>query len=474
VRHRLAALLILVAPLVVAGTASAATVSIRTEPEGQDEDPTGNLFYVAAPGEVNRLTVAVAGTTFAVTDPGAVIGAGPGCHAIDAHRATCTGDGEAVAELGDGDDTASGEAAADGGAGDDTLAVAGSEFVYSPHFTDGGPGDDTIFGGGPIAGGEGADRLISSATSGAAVLGYASDPRVDGGPGDDTVVGPQAEGGPGTDVVRGTAGPDLLSGGPGADLIDGGAGEDQVAYGYSATGVRVDLRHPEDAGGPSEHDRLVGIEDVDGGSHRDVLTGDAGPNVLDSGQAGGNDVVVGGRGDDTLWGGPNRIRGRTRLSGGPGADTLRVNLARDRYSCGAGRDAVDVPDEGFADEVGGIGRIPGDCERIASDLGSGVVLLGVPRRHAHRLASRMSGPACVGTITVRGPDRHGRPGRLWARTRWHRRARARAPHRLVLRLTRPGRRAARRHRLAVERLAWADRCRERRPLLSTYAWLARL
>ncbi|HEY2636395.1 MAG TPA: hypothetical protein VGI54_03320, partial [Solirubrobacteraceae bacterium] len=342
---RRATILALLALAAAPAAARAATVSLTLVPTGPDEDLTPHAVYTAGPGEANRLTATgtyVAGgpgtgLSFTVSDPGAVITAGKNCRALGAHAAACTAPPDAVsagtidAVLGDGDDQATGVSGADGGPGADRLSVLGGIDNYTPDPTTGGAGDDVITGPSTIDGGPGNDTLTT--TPGARPSGYpAIDPDLVGGPGADVLVGPVTQGGPGDDTLTGTAGDDTLAGGPGDDVMDGGPGEDVVSYADAARGVHVDLRHPDGAGAPGEHDRLKGIEDVQGSPHADVLTGDAGPNVLDADQGGGADVVSGQGGRDTLWGGPSRTRGHVTLRGGSGDDTLEPSLRRDHVS----------------------------------------------------------------------------------------------------------------------------------------------
>jgi Ca2+-binding RTX toxin-like protein len=219
--------------------------------------------------------------------------------------------------------------------GNDTLDGGGSvagDTLY------GGNGDDVLFGG---AGKTGADQLFGGAGDDT-LSGYGND-TLNGGLGSDSLVGvsgintasyegatqavyvdlaagtgttgigsvdilqniPNAIGGDWNDSLKGDAGANALFGGVGrdsiagmggADTLDGGADYDTVSYEASAAAVVVDLGLEIVSGGDAEGDHLVSIEGVIGSTFADVLTGDAGNNVLNSG--GGADTLSGGIGDD--------------------------------------------------------------------------------------------------------------------------------------------------------------------------------
>ena len=97
-------------------------------------------------------------------------------------------------------------------------------------------------------------------------------------------------------ALHGGAGQDRLVGLAGADTLDGGADFDTVSYEASGSAVVVDLAQGIGSGGDAEGDHLVSIEAVVGSAFDDILKGDAGSNVLDSG--GGIDTLSGGEGDD--------------------------------------------------------------------------------------------------------------------------------------------------------------------------------
>jgi hypothetical protein len=152
---------------------------------------------------------------------------------------------------------------------------------------------------------------------------------VDAGAGDDDLVG-----GVDGDVLHGGAGDDHLNGGadlggfPPGDTLDGGAGVDVADYSLRGDALSLSLNGVDDDGAPDEHDRLVGIEDVVGGSGNDVITGDAGANAL-----------AGGAGDDQLTGGA----GSDDLSGGEGNDAIDSrDGVPDGVRCGRGTDTAQV------------------------------------------------------------------------------------------------------------------------------------
>jgi Ca2+-binding RTX toxin-like protein len=63
-------------------------------------------------------------------------------------------------------------------------------------------------------------------------------------------------------------------------------------------------------------DTLIGIEDADGSSFDDTITGDAGPNEIDGGA--GDDTLLGGDGDDLFF----DNSGDNDLDGGNGIDII--------------------------------------------------------------------------------------------------------------------------------------------------------
>ncbi|MDX3453953.1 calcium-binding protein [Streptomyces sp. ME02-8801-2C] len=254
-------------PLVLAGTAGAATASAKAEVSFNDRE----LSYTAAPGQSNKLTVTESyandtDITFAVDDV-VPISVGRGCaypNPADHTNVRCTvvtvdsqspyavlrmdlGDGNDVVDFTNRTDQAYYSNSIFLGAGKDMLTDRGS---VDANYVEGGAGDDTISAGPAsfVRDGDGNDTI--------------------------TTTGDIAEGGKGNDVLRGGAGGQSLSGEDGNDTLYGGTGDD-VMY---------------------------------GGKGNDVLWGNS-----------GIDQMWGNSGDDKLYGGP----GRDVLSGGPGRNVVR-------------------------------------------------------------------------------------------------------------------------------------------------------
>ena len=291
-----------------------------------------------------------------------------------------------------------------GSAYNDTLAGDGQANVI-----DGGPGNDLVWGSGGndrLIGGPGADRLVGGHgrdvaefthspvgvtvnLANATLAGGDAEgdrfarmdtlketdadgnettyelPDIEGVLGSayaDTLTGDKREnvleGGPGDDSLAGLAGADTLTGGPGQDTADYSASQSGVTvrlHSLAATGgdaqgdtfgqtVAVQYTGAE---GALQTDYLPDIEHLTGSSHRDVLAGDrrdnvlkggAGHDTLYGGPGGGDDVMEGGPGNDKIYGGA----GADTLIGGPGNDTLVPGAGADTlvFGPGDGRDTV--------------------------------------------------------------------------------------------------------------------------------------
>ena len=131
----------------------------------------------------------------------------------------------------------------------------------------------------------------------------------------------QLNGGAGDDRLFGGAGDDELWGLTGADRLDGGAGMDIAVYWSSNAAVTVNLANGAGQGGHAEGDVLVGVENLWGSDHNDVLSGDNGANRLYGGR--GDDELSGNSGNDVLEG----DTGADRLDGGPGMDMVSYSLS---------------------------------------------------------------------------------------------------------------------------------------------------
>lgn len=171
--------------------------------------------------------------------------------------------------------------------------------------------------GAQIAGTAAADR----------VLGNALDNRMTGLAGADDLRGLGGSdlllGGTGHDSLFGGDGDDILVGGLGNDVLQGDAGRDTARFAGSASVIDLRKSGPQATG--EGQDRLIGIENLEGGAARDRFTGTGITNRLDGG--GGNDRLFGLGGADVLIGG----RGDDSLTGGAGADVLTGGLGADRF-----------------------------------------------------------------------------------------------------------------------------------------------
>ncbi|MER8570693.1 hypothetical protein NKH19_20275 [Mesorhizobium sp. M1338] len=90
-------------------------------------------------------------------------------------------------------------------------------------------------------------------------------------------------------MITGNTGNNTLAGLGGADTLIGDAGTDTPSYAASAAGVNVSLMTGVAQGGDAEGDTFSSIEGPLGSAQNDTLEGD-----------GGNNVLNGGAGIDTL------------------------------------------------------------------------------------------------------------------------------------------------------------------------------
>jgi Ca2+-binding RTX toxin-like protein len=178
----------------------------------------------------------------------------------------------------------------------------------------GGAGDDKIYGD------YGQTQTMSFIGGNDKLYGDAGQDYIEGQEGNDTL-----HGGTGNDTVNGGKGNDWLRGGTGKDHIYGRDGVDTADYRDRSQKVEIAL----DANGMATakvngvaEDVLEDIENVNGGSAGDKISGYSadGDNRFDGGA--GNDSLSGGGGNDTLIGGS----GRDRLTGGLEADKFVFNV----------------------------------------------------------------------------------------------------------------------------------------------------
>jgi len=198
------------------------------------------------------------------------------------HADSLTGDGNAnTLEGGAGNDTLQ------GGAGNDTLiGGAGADIL------DGGADNDTVSYAQSTAG------VAVNLTANQAFNGHAEGDtftNIEHLVGSD--FGDQLFGTTANNNIYGGLGDDILAGGTGVDELDGGEGSDWAWYGWSTTGVVVDLATGNHSGDSAAADTLISIENLYGSSQDDDLYGDSGNNILNGGA--GADDLYGGAGEDT-------------------------------------------------------------------------------------------------------------------------------------------------------------------------------
>lgn len=119
------------------------------------------------------------------------------------------------------------------------------------------------------------------------MMGYDGDDVINGNGGDDDLYG--------------DAGNDTIIGGKGADWIYGGAGSDTASYATASTRVSASLLDASSNTNDAKGDAYYDVENLLGSRFNDVLTGNAGGNVLMGGD--GNDTLIGGASGDRLYGG---------------------------------------------------------------------------------------------------------------------------------------------------------------------------
>jgi Ca2+-binding RTX toxin-like protein len=242
----------------------------------------------------------------------------------------CAGDGKDTVDAGDGVDVVEGGAGADtiagGDGGDDIFGGSENDTI------DAGPGGDGVSGDqgdDTLTGGDGTDLLYYIDAPGVMVdLGKG----IAIGDGSDTLAGFEATSGSGgNDTLIGDSGLNFfLPIGGAKDVVHGGEGLDFILY---LAPVEADLQTQTATGLPNDYfdegtDTFDGIEGLAGGPGS-TLSGDGHDNYLFF-----SSTLIGRGGDDVLVGDV----GKQSLFGGPGADLLRADSGADRIDGGPGRD----------------------------------------------------------------------------------------------------------------------------------------
>ncbi|MEW6550984.1 MAG: hypothetical protein AB1389_02545 [Campylobacterota bacterium] len=181
----------------------------------------------------------------------------------------------------------------------------------------------------------------------------------------------------GDDSLYGGKGNDTIAPGLGDDLVDGGEGNDTVSYNQlvssnAGAGVIVDLIAGTATG--SGNDTLVNIENIEGSTFRDTLSGSNIANIILGGA--GNDTIDGKSGDDSLYGeaGNDTVRsgdGSNYIDGGTGTDTVDYSALTDTNGVTVrllSPDAVTLGESwGDASSAGGTDRLVSIENVIGSD-----------------------------------------------------------------------------------------------------------
>ena len=222
-----------------------------------------------------------------------------------------------------------------GGTGDDlvdfTDAAAGFVNVDLSKGTASGDGTDTLISIEDVIGSDGADVIVGS-TAGNELTGGLGNDKLYGGGGSDILYA-----GTGDDVVDAGDGDDILIGGDGKgnDKYIGGKGTDTVKYTSATAAITVDLvkgTATSTAGKDAAKigtDTLSGIENVIAGNFNDIVKGSTGANVL-----------TGGLGSDSLYGGADKVRDVFDFNA---ITESKVGTARDKvYNFLKGTDDLDL------------------------------------------------------------------------------------------------------------------------------------
>ncbi|GAA6202899.1 hypothetical protein NBRC116599_41250 [Aquicoccus sp. SU-CL01552] len=283
----------------------------------------------------------------------------------------------------DGNDTLDGGPAGrnilDGGAGDDILTGGRKlDRILGGEGNDtiaGGAGGDVIFGGegaDDIKGGKGNDIIRGERAAGVensgddVISGGAGKDEIKGFDGDDKIFGDNGndilDGGEGDDILDGGNGDDLLLPGKGLDIYRGGDGFDTLDLTKAKGKTEVDLAGGDFDGGGYGKNVIRSVEEVFGGSGKDVFSGSVSDEELHGGD--NNDRLSGGGGDDTLSGG----RGNDKLFGEGGDDFLFGDDGR-------GKQGKDVLEGGAGDDElkggGGNDKLDGGRDDDVLDGGKG-------------------------------------------------------------------------------------------------------
>jgi len=202
---------------------------------------------------------------------------------------------------------------------DDGLINSVDPFVLTPDIITYGP--DVIFG---TRDADDYDALWGDDE----MHGKGGDDRLLGSGGDDLIHGNR-----GHDILKGGIGDDTLIGGRGNDLMQGGRGIDTADYSASGS-VMVDLDVTTRQATGVGNDRLIGIENLIGGSDASTLSGTDRRNEITGGNRG--DIIDGRGGIDFLFGNG----GKDTIYGGGGADTIRGGNGGDTVHGGNGDDWI--------------------------------------------------------------------------------------------------------------------------------------
>jgi Ca2+-binding RTX toxin-like protein len=378
------------------------------------------VFYAADPGETNVVTVERSGSNIVVSDTGATIAPTAPCVSVTAQQATCPAlpfDFAFQAQLGDLDDRATIASSFAGMSQAILVGDEGNDQLNNTSFLPavglfGSDGNDIL------AGGRGFDQIT----------GDAGNDTIDAGPGSDFI-----SDGAGDDVALGGPGGDSFGTDPvadGADTLGGGPGFDFIGY---SRGVPLSITLDDVAndgescpGAGCEGDNVGSdIESVSGGRGPDTLIG--GPRADSISGSGGNDVIDGGAGidsvsgdagDDTVLGGPDRDslfggEGSDLLDGGSGDDSMFAGFADtgvDTINGGDGNDSLSsdvsspvridldgTANDGITDPALSpvLDAIGSDVENVFTGLGNDVLI-------GNGAANLLSGGSGNDTITGGG------------------------------------------------------------------------